>query len=152
MWMLPIQAFFSSLEANQNWWLSDLIELPMLDQRMHYMLDWTKKEKNHRLWTPNKEINQRHLTNWADVADKICFGSNQKFGSGSEFSAVQWRLFPFWASVLRSQWEESKKKNSSPASYCLLASYWNEKQNSMYNASLSKIEMTILSSKEIGMQ
>jgi organic hydroperoxide reductase OsmC/OhrA len=28
----------------------------------------------HRLRTPNKGINQRYLKNWADVADKICFG------------------------------------------------------------------------------
>ena len=27
--------------------------------------------------------------NWADVADKICFGHTLKFGSGSEFSVVQ---------------------------------------------------------------
>ena len=29
---------------------------------------------NHRQWTPNEGINQRYLKNWADVADKICFG------------------------------------------------------------------------------
>ena len=29
---------------------------------------------NHRLQTPNEGINQRNLKNWADVADKICFG------------------------------------------------------------------------------
>ena len=28
----------------------------------------------HGLWTPNEGINQRYLKNWADVADKICFG------------------------------------------------------------------------------
>ena len=28
----------------------------------------------HRLRTPNEDINQRYLKNWADVADKICFG------------------------------------------------------------------------------
>ena len=28
----------------------------------------------HGLRTPNEGINQRHLKNWADVADKICFG------------------------------------------------------------------------------
>ena len=26
----------------------------------------------HRLRTPNEDINQRYLKNWADVADKIC--------------------------------------------------------------------------------
>ena len=29
---------------------------------------------NHGLLTPNEGINQRYLKNWADVADKICFG------------------------------------------------------------------------------
>ena len=28
----------------------------------------------HRLRTPNEGINQRYLKNWADVADKVCFG------------------------------------------------------------------------------
>ena len=28
----------------------------------------------HGLRTPNEGINQRYLNNWADVADKICFG------------------------------------------------------------------------------
>ena len=56
---------------------------------------------SHGLRTPNEGINQRYLKNWADVAYKICFGRTYKFGSGSEFSAAQWRLFPFWASVVR---------------------------------------------------
>ena len=30
--------------------------------------------KRHGLRTPNEGINQRYLKNWADVADKICFG------------------------------------------------------------------------------
>ena len=56
----------------------------------------------HGLRTPNEGINQRYnLKNWADVTDKICFGRTEKFGSGSEFSAMQWRLFPLWASVVR---------------------------------------------------
>ena len=29
---------------------------------------------NHGLRTPNEGIDQRYLKNWADVADKICFG------------------------------------------------------------------------------
>ena len=57
--------------------------------------------KYHGLRTPNEGINQRYLKNWADVADKICCRHTKKFGSGSEFSAVQWRLFPLWASVVR---------------------------------------------------
>ena len=48
----------------------------------------------HWLQTHNEGLNQRYLKNWTDVADKI-------FGNGSEFSAVQWSLFPLWASVLR---------------------------------------------------
>ena len=43
----------------------------------------------HGLRTPNEGINLRYLKNWAEVADEICFGRTQKFGSGSEFSAVQ---------------------------------------------------------------
>ena len=43
----------------------------------------------HGLRTPNEGINQRYLKNWADVADKICCRHTLKFGSGSEFSAVQ---------------------------------------------------------------
>ena len=31
-------------------------------------------DTNHGLRTPNEGINQRYLKNWADVADKICFG------------------------------------------------------------------------------
>ena len=30
--------------------------------------------ENHGLRTPDEGINQRYLKNWADVADKICFG------------------------------------------------------------------------------
>ena len=29
---------------------------------------------DHGLRTPNEGINRRYLKNWADVADKICFG------------------------------------------------------------------------------
>ena len=43
----------------------------------------------HGLRTPNEGIYQRYLKNWADVADKICFGHTLKFGIGIEFSAVQ---------------------------------------------------------------
>ena len=43
----------------------------------------------HGLRTPNEGINQRYLKNWAEVADKICFGRTKKFGSRGEFSAVQ---------------------------------------------------------------
>ena len=34
------------------------------------------------------------------MADKICFGHTWKFGSGSWFSAVQWRRFPHHTSVV----------------------------------------------------
>ena len=44
---------------------------------------------DHGLRTPNEGINQRYLKNWAEEADKICFGRTYKFGIGIEFSAVQ---------------------------------------------------------------
>ena len=31
-------------------------------------------KENHELRTPNEGINQRYPKNWANVADKICFG------------------------------------------------------------------------------
>ena len=34
----------------------------------------TPNKFHHGLWTPNEGINQRYPKNWADVADKICFG------------------------------------------------------------------------------
>ena len=34
----------------------------------------SKHECTHGLQTPNEGINQRYLKNWANVADKICFG------------------------------------------------------------------------------
>ena len=37
---------------------------------------------DHRLWTPNEGINQKNQKIWVDMADKICFGRIQKFGSG----------------------------------------------------------------------
>ena len=43
----------------------------------------------HGLRTPNEGINQRYLKNWADVADKICFGRTKRIGIGIEFLAVQ---------------------------------------------------------------
>ena len=45
------------------------------------------------LQTPNEGIDQRYLKDWADVADKICFGRNIRFEIRIEFSAVQQRLF-----------------------------------------------------------
>ena len=43
-----------------------------------------------------------HTVICAYVADKICFGRTNKFGIGIGiwFSAVQWRWFPHWASVV----------------------------------------------------
>ena len=49
----------------------------------------TNDDQVHGLRTPNEGINQIYLKIWAAVADKICFGRTYKFGSGSEFSAVQ---------------------------------------------------------------
>ena len=34
----------------------------------------SKHSEEHGLRTPNEGINQRYLKNWADVADKMCFG------------------------------------------------------------------------------
>ena len=45
--------------------------------------------RRHGLRTPNEGINQRYLKNWADVADKICFGRTYKFVSVCEFLAMQ---------------------------------------------------------------
>ena len=53
----------------------------------------------HELRTPNEGTNQRYLKNWADVADKICFGRTYEFGIGIEFSAVHLRLFPFYTLI-----------------------------------------------------
>ena len=39
-------------------------------QHCHYM----SFSLDHGLRTPNEGINQRYLKNWADVADKMCFG------------------------------------------------------------------------------
>ena len=60
---------------------------------------WSQYAHSHGLRTPNEGINQRYLKIWADVADKNA--SAKQFGIGIEFSAVQWRQFPLWASVVR---------------------------------------------------
>ena len=39
--------------------------------------------KRHGLRTANEGKNQRSLKIWANVADKICFGRTEEFGSGS---------------------------------------------------------------------
>ena len=42
----------------------------------HYIIDFENLSgSEHGLRTPNEGINQRNLKIWADVADKICFGS-----------------------------------------------------------------------------
>ena len=64
-------------------------------------MDVTHCVQENGLWTPNEGIHQRYLKNWPNVADKICFGLTIKFKIGIEFSAVQRRLFPLWASVVR---------------------------------------------------
>ena len=58
-------------------------------------MDWS----NHGLRTPNEGINQRNLKIWADVSDKICFSRTLKFGTGFEYSALQWSLYPLWAMI-----------------------------------------------------
>ena len=42
----------------------------------------TLVRSGHGLRTPNEGMNQRNLKLWANVADKICFGSTYKFGFG----------------------------------------------------------------------
>ena len=59
----------------------------------------------HGLRTPNEGINQRYLEILVDAASKICFGRTEEFGIGIEFSAVQWRLFPLWAYIVRGQYQ-----------------------------------------------
>ena len=49
---------------------------------------------------PKKAKIKKNLKIWADVAYKICFGRTLKFGSGSLFSAVQWRQFSYRASLI----------------------------------------------------
>ena len=39
-----------------------------------YTLARNLRGRKHGLQTPNEGINQRYLKNWADEADKICFG------------------------------------------------------------------------------
>ena len=46
------------------------------------VFEYSKNPTNHGLRTPNEGINQRNLTFWADVADKICFGRTYKFWIG----------------------------------------------------------------------
>ena len=51
-----------------------------IDFEMINILNLTKSPNiklnmsKHGLRTPNEGINQSYLKNWADVADKICFG------------------------------------------------------------------------------
>ena len=66
-------------------------------------ISWCSYCRGHGLRTPHEGINQRNLKIWADVADKICFHRNYKFGIGIWFSAVQWKRFPQRASVVRDQ-------------------------------------------------
>ena len=63
-------------------------------------ISWCSYCRGHGLRTPHEGINQRNLKIWADVADKICFHRNYKFGIGIWFSAVQWRRFRHRASVV----------------------------------------------------
>ena len=76
------------------WWNRNVQIATVCDSVFYYVFI-------HGLWTPHEGINWRNLKNWADVADKICFGRTKQFGIGIEFSAVQWRLFSLWASVVR---------------------------------------------------
>ena len=50
----------------QNHWFNHDRQMPVESIGIHFL--------DHGLRTPNEGINQRYLKNWADVADKICFG------------------------------------------------------------------------------
>ena len=71
---------------------------------MHKTWKWIGS--HHGLRTPNEGINQRSLKIWAYVADKICFSHTLKFGSGSWFSALQWKRFPHRASIVHDRDDE----------------------------------------------
>ena len=58
-----------------------------MQTKMHTCL-WSVDGPGHGLRTPNEGINQRYLKNWADVADKICFGRTKKIGIGIEVKAI----------------------------------------------------------------
>ena len=70
----------------------ELTRAGSLGTLVRWLVPLTRGAYTHGLRTPNEGINQRYLKIWANVADKICFGRTEKFGSGSEFSAVQGRL------------------------------------------------------------
>jgi hypothetical protein len=57
-------------------------------RKLHWTCAW-KIPADHGLRTPNEGINESYLKNWADVADKLCFGRTKQFGIGIEFSAAQ---------------------------------------------------------------
>ena len=82
-----------------------LILLPLDWIFPHYLffpiISGSSHVNNHRLKTPNEGINQRNLKFWADVTNKICFSRTKKFGIGIWFSAMQWRRFSHWVSVVR---------------------------------------------------
>ena len=45
-----------------------------LEPDLAKVVQWKPNAVTHRLPTPNEGITKRYLKNWADVADKICFG------------------------------------------------------------------------------
>ena len=67
-----------------SFWTNTLIFIGYLYLRMLYYfllsMQVSMSERGgifgirHGLRTPNEGINQRYLKNWADMADKICFG------------------------------------------------------------------------------
>ena len=55
-----------------------------------------------------KVDNNLLCTYYGFIQIEIYFGRTLKFGIGIEFLAVQWRLFPLWASVVRAELNEWK--------------------------------------------
>ena len=76
--------FSSRLYVNVKWQLKNAKCTPVRPRCTVHIKRQKKKLKcttpifsnlhRHGLRTPNEGINQRYLKNWADVADKICFG------------------------------------------------------------------------------
>ena len=71
-----IAAFnLDQLQDNRQEWLKKLQKFPLHQRTTVCQRPGTNLNGlDHGLRTANEGINQRYLKNWADVADKICFG------------------------------------------------------------------------------
>ena len=79
--LLLIFLFLGSNDAKKTFNLYKGETLLKMESLQTLELFWHHTEKeifkngsDHGLRTPNEGTNQRYLKNWADVADKICFG------------------------------------------------------------------------------